>query len=122
MFCWRLSEGGDTIDSTEDNGRESTDNLEKELTEENATPMRDMPRSGGFTISSPDAEGYKKAERMRTTMHSSEYFGYLKDHETMLYRYQLRKEKYESKVQTALIQLRSMIDDKELMARDVKVL
>lgn len=81
--------------------------------------MRDMPRSGGFTIISPDAEGYKKAERMRTTMHSSEYFGYLKDHEMALYKYQLRKEKYESKVQ---YDRRSMIDDEELMARDVKVL
>ena len=128
IFCWQLSEGDETIDSFT-HGREPKVNLEKELTKETATPTGDVPMGDGFIISSPGAEGYKKAERMRTTTHSSEYFGYLKDHETRLYKYQLRKEKHETKVQTALIQLRSMIDDKvlkglrtEMMLRDVKIL
>jgi hypothetical protein len=62
-------------------------------------------------------------------MHPSEYFGYLKDHETRLCKHQIRKEKHELKVQTFLIQLRSMINDKvlkglrrEMMLRDVKIL
>ena len=69
--------------------------MEKDLSEDIDTPKRGEQSGTGFIISSPGADEYKKAERIRTTMHSSEYFGYLKDHETRLYKYQIRKEKHE---------------------------